>query len=67
VQAELIERGLLNSSGPTAAPILQATDSPERFARVGSRFLGESFDASRVELVDLSPTSPRVQGRTPPS
>jgi len=56
VQAELIERGLLNAPGPRPAPILQATDSPERFARVGSRFLGESFDASRVELVDLAPT-----------
>ena len=34
-------------------PILQATDSPERFARVGSRFLGEAFDPDRVQLVDL--------------
>ncbi|GFE83732.1 glutamate racemase [Steroidobacter agaridevorans] len=76
VQAELIDRGLLNTAGPVlgrmpecrgrtdaqdrpSAPILQATDSPERFARVGSRFLGESFDASRVELVDLAPTAAR--------
>jgi len=66
VHAELIDRGLLNTTGPAAPPILQATDSPERFARVGSRFLGESFDASRVELVDISPISSRVQGRTPP-
>jgi glutamate racemase len=56
VQAELIDRGLLNTMGPATPPILQATDSPERFARVGSRFLGEAFDASRVELVDLVPT-----------
>jgi glutamate racemase len=32
---------------------LLATDGPERFARVGSRFLGESVSASDVELVDL--------------
>ena len=89
VQAELLDRGLLNTTRPMLgrmpecreragqdarmqrahgcagaardaqdrppSPILQATDSPERFARVGSRFLGESFDAGRVELVDLSP------------
>jgi glutamate racemase len=30
-----------------------ATDGPERFARVGSLFLGETIDAQRVELVDL--------------
>jgi glutamate racemase len=59
VQAELIDRGLLNTRGPAGPPILQATDSPERFARVGSRFLGEAFDASRVELVDLAPTVAR--------
>lgn len=56
VEAELLDRGLLRESGTPAAPVLQATDSPERFARVGSRFLGESFDAGRVELVDLLPT-----------
>jgi glutamate racemase len=59
VQAELIDRGLLNTTRPAGPPILQATDSPERFARVGSRFLGEAFDASRVELVDLAPTVAR--------
>lgn len=30
-----------------------ATDGPERFARVGSRFLGEALAATDVELVDL--------------
>ncbi len=30
-----------------------ATDGPERFARVGSRFLGETLAAADVELVDL--------------
>ncbi len=33
---------------------LLATDSPARFARVGSAFLGEPVDAGQVELVDLS-------------
>ncbi|HEY0682839.1 MAG TPA: glutamate racemase [Steroidobacter sp.] len=57
VHAELLERGLLRGAGPSLRPILQATDSPERFARVGSRFLGESFEAGQVELVDISPTA----------
>jgi len=30
-----------------------ATDSPERFARVGAVFLGKPIDAEAVELVDL--------------
>lgn len=33
---------------------LLATDGPERFARVGSLFLGETFAAGDVELVDLT-------------
>lgn len=43
-------------SGSCQAPTLQllATDGRERFARVGSRFLGAQFAASDVELVDLS-------------
>lgn len=32
---------------------LLATDSPERFARVGARFLGGSIAARSVEIVDL--------------
>jgi glutamate racemase len=30
-----------------------ATDSPERFARVGEIFLGQPIDPKSVELVDL--------------
>jgi glutamate racemase len=30
-----------------------ATDSPERFARVGAVFLGRPIDPASVELVDL--------------
>jgi glutamate racemase len=32
---------------------LMATDSPERFARVGARFLGSSIGARSVESIDL--------------
>jgi len=32
---------------------LLATDSPERFARVGARFLGSSISARAVEAIDL--------------
>jgi glutamate racemase len=37
------------------APSLQflATDSPERFARVGSQFLGGSIAPEQIELIDL--------------
>jgi glutamate racemase len=30
-----------------------ATDSQERFARVGSRFLGRALQPTEVELIDL--------------
>jgi glutamate racemase len=50
---ELQSRDLLNARAPSGAPRLMATDGPERFARVGSRFLGETFSADEVELVDL--------------
>jgi glutamate racemase len=30
-----------------------ATDSPERFARVGAIFLGRTIDVADVELIDL--------------
>ncbi len=51
------------SRSDASRPFCKATDSPERFARVGSRFLGESFDASRVELVDLVPTALAGKGK----
>ncbi|HEY4128603.1 MAG TPA: glutamate racemase [Gammaproteobacteria bacterium] len=40
------------TSGKGGARYL-ATDGPERFARVGSRFLGESLTPTDVEIVDL--------------
>jgi glutamate racemase len=30
-----------------------ATDGPERFARVGTRFLGQTLSAENVELIDI--------------
>jgi len=60
----LADRGLTNdvaswggiSRSPTSAPRVRflATDSPERFARVGEVFLGMPIDASEVELVDMT-------------
>jgi glutamate racemase len=50
---QLQQNQLLRVTGEGAVPRLMATDGPERFARVGSRFLGESFAAAQIELVDL--------------
>jgi len=50
---QLQQNRLLRNEGRSAALRLMATDGPERFARVGSRFLGESFAVDQVELVDL--------------
>jgi glutamate racemase len=56
--AAAMRRILLQASALPAAtqvPRLTflATDSPERFARVGGRFLGEAIAAADVELVDV--------------
>ena len=51
--AAQLERLDLRTTAPTARISLLATDGPERFARVGSAFLGETFAAGDVELVDL--------------
>jgi glutamate racemase len=51
--AEALEaRGLAAQSG-TGRVVLLATDSPERFARVGARFLGSSIAERQVEIIDL--------------
>ena len=57
-RVELERRGLLRPAGTPAESraanlTLLATDSPERFARVGARFLGASIAVKAVELVDL--------------
>ncbi len=51
--SELVARGLCAPIRLEPAVSLMATDGPQRFARVGSRFLGADVDASQVELVDL--------------
>src|SRR5690606_11404282 len=58
VQARLQALGLECDGHAPPSLRLQATDSPERFARVGSRFLGEAFTLADVELVDLTPSVP---------
>jgi glutamate racemase len=43
---------------PSGSLKLLATDGPERFAAVGSRFLGEALRPGQLELVDLSAQGP---------
>lgn len=54
VAEALVTRGLA-SNGASEGPAIRffATDSPERFARVGAIFLGRIIDEADVELVDL--------------
>ncbi|HET7811941.1 MAG TPA: glutamate racemase [Steroidobacteraceae bacterium] len=51
--AILAERGLGSGRDSAGALRLMATDSPERFARVGARFLGSSLAARSIEAIDL--------------
>jgi len=52
VREQLAGARLLTVSGKTMVRFL-ATDSAERFARVGTRFLGQTLSPENVELVDL--------------
>jgi glutamate racemase len=52
VREQLAGARLLTGSGRTMVRFL-ATDGPERFARVGTRFLGQTLAPENVELVDL--------------
>lgn len=52
VRFELIARKIENRGGAGEVRFL-ATDNPERFARVGSRFLGRTILAAQVEQIDL--------------
>ncbi|HTP40368.1 MAG TPA: glutamate racemase [Steroidobacteraceae bacterium] len=54
-RALLAQQDLLRTSSLQAAPQLRylATDGAERFAQVGSRFMGRAIAADEVELVDL--------------
>jgi glutamate racemase len=51
--AELAARNLAAPSTRTGNVRLLATDSPERFARVGARFLGSSIAEKSVQAIDL--------------
>ena len=53
--SEALAEGGLAAGGAGDGPRLRffATDSPERFARVGAIFLGAAIDEDDVELVDL--------------
>ena len=48
----LQERELANSSG-VHSPKFLATDAPDRFARIGEIFFGQTIDPGSVELIDL--------------
>lgn len=52
VRGELLARGIARTAGSQSLQFI-ATDGPERFARVGSRFLGRTIEARRIELIDL--------------
>lgn len=51
--ATLAARNLAAHASRGGRVRLMATDSPERFARVGARFLGSSISEKTVEAVDL--------------
>jgi glutamate racemase len=53
VAAELSARELATRAVGPGRVHLMATDSPERFARVGARFLGCSIAERQVEAIDL--------------
>lgn len=52
-QALLQSQGLLRAGGGAAQLRFLATDGAERFARIGSLFLGRPIAAGDVELIDL--------------
>jgi glutamate racemase len=58
LHAHLEEQALTQNRTVRGRVRLLATDSPERFARVGSLFLSEDVAAAEVELVDLAQSAP---------
>jgi glutamate racemase len=60
LHAHLAEQELAQNRTVGGRVRLLATDSPERFARVGSLFLSEDVAAADVELVDLSQSATSV-------
>lgn len=55
VAKALAESGMASGERKSGGARFFATDSPERFARVGAIFLGRPIDVASVELVDLRP------------
>jgi glutamate racemase len=53
----LAAQGLANEEKAQGSSRFLATDSPERFARVGETFLGRRIEAKDVELIDLRPST----------
>jgi glutamate racemase len=51
----ILETGGTKRAASPAPPKFLATDAPERFARVGSRFFGTEIPPEHVELTDLTP------------
>jgi glutamate racemase len=52
VREQLLAAGLVRTAGSQSLQII-ATDGPERFARVGTRFLGRAIEAEQIALIDL--------------
>lgn len=52
VREELQAAGSARTAGAQSVQFM-ATDGPERFARVGSRFLGRTIEPRSIELIDL--------------
>ncbi len=52
VRAGLLAGGMARTAGAQSLQFM-ATDGAERFARVGSRFLGRTIDPRRIEVIDL--------------
>jgi glutamate racemase len=58
----LDQHGLRRERADAGVVTLLATDGPERFARVGAVFLGQSLEAEDVEIVDLALTAAATAG-----
>jgi len=53
--AHLLDARGMRRTGERQAAIFLATDAADRFARVGSQFLGHRIEPDQVEIVDLTP------------
>jgi glutamate racemase len=60
VQDELAAAGLLAPATAAGGLQLVATDGAERFAAVGSRFLGQQFGPEDISLIDIHPADPQA-------